>query len=155
MNHPQQRIILAVGLPGAGKSTWFQRHGITPLSSDQMRLLLADDENDQSIHIEVFESLRYLLTQRLRIGRPASYVDATHLLRIHRQAYHELAREQGCLVEALWFDAPLELCLERNRARPRRVPEEVMLEMARTFEPPTEEEGFAAVTRLREPARGA
>lgn len=152
MSAEPQRIILAIGLPGAGKSTWFRSQGITPLSSDGMRLLLADDENDQSIHIEVFEALRYLLVKRLEIGRPATYIDATNLLKIHRAAYFELAREKGCRVEAVWFDVPLEACLERNRNRERQVPEDVMREMARTLEPPTEEEGFARVTRVAIPA---
>lgn len=148
MNLAEQRIILAIGLPGAGKSTWFERQGVTPLSSDALRLLLADDVNDQSIHMEVFESLRYLLVKRLEIGRPATYVDATNLLTMHRAAYFELARQRGCTVEALWFDVPFEVCAERNRGRPRRVPEEVMAEMARTFQPPTLEEGFSRIERV-------
>ena len=52
-----QRVVVAVGLPGSGKSSWFQKRGITPLSSDQLRLLLADDENEQRFQIEVFPGL--------------------------------------------------------------------------------------------------
>jgi predicted kinase len=72
-----QRIVVLVGLPGSGKSTYLERQGITPLSSDAIRQLLADDATDQTIHARVFQSLRYLLRQRLAIGRPATYVDAT------------------------------------------------------------------------------
>jgi predicted kinase len=51
-------------------------------------------------------------------------------------------------LEALFFDVPLTICLERNRGRGRVVPEEAILTMARTMEPPTRAEGFARVTRI-------
>ena len=40
---PKGVVILAIGLPGSGKSSWFKRHNITPLSSDLLRALLFDD----------------------------------------------------------------------------------------------------------------
>ena len=144
----QQRVILAVGLPGAGKSTWFAQQGITPLASDHMRLLLSDDEDNQSIHVEVFDTLRYLLEQRLSIGMERSYLDATFLRRAHRFAFLEIAARRDCQTEALWFDTPLETCLERNRNRTRQVPEDVIRQMAQDLEPPTTGEGFTQVTRV-------
>ena len=42
----RQRIVVLVGLPGSGKSTYAQRSGVTPISSDLMRQLLADDATD-------------------------------------------------------------------------------------------------------------
>ena len=73
------RIVVLVGLPGSGKSTYLERLGVTALASDAVRGLLADDQTDQSIHIEVFATLRYLLRRRLALERPVTYVDATHL----------------------------------------------------------------------------
>jgi predicted kinase len=141
----RQRIIVLVGLPGSGKSTWLEQRGITPLSSDFMRRLLADDITDQTIHARVFQSLRYLLRHRLAIGRPETYVDATHLTPEEREPYIQIARWYGCDAEALFFDVPLEVCLERNRARNRIVPEEAMRMMAAKLRPPRLDEGFARV----------
>ena len=50
---------------------------------------------------------------------------------------------------AEFFDVPLEVCLERNRNRLRQVPEDVMQKMAANLEPPTLEEGFTRIVRVR------
>ena len=73
------RIVVLVGLPGSGKSSYLERLGVGGLSSDRIRGLLADDERDQTIHERVFQTVRYLLRQRLEIGRPVTYIDATNL----------------------------------------------------------------------------
>ncbi len=115
------------------------------LSSDGIRLLLADDENDQTIHARVFATLRYLLKQRLEIGRPVTYIDATHLTRAERKPYIEMAREHGAEIEAVFFDVPLEVCAQRNAGRSRRVPAEVLTKMSAKLQAPSEEEGFGRV----------
>ena len=145
----KQRIVVLVGLPGSGKSTYLERLGITPLSSDVIRQLLADDATDQTIHGRVFQCLRYLLRHRLAIGRPATYVDATHLTPAERRPYIKIAERYGCAIEALYFDIPLEICLERNRGRARVVPEEAVRAMAAKLVPPSVKEGFSRVTVVR------
>ena len=145
----RQRIIVLTGLPGSGKSTWLERRGVVALSSDQMRGLLADDITIQSIHPRVFQTLRYLLRHRLAIGRPETYIDATHLTREERRPYIEIARWYRCEAEAVFFDVPLEVCRERNRGRNRIVPEEAMTLMAAKLVPPCVEEGFARVSVVK------
>jgi len=120
--------------------------GVRGLSSDMIRGLLADDETDQTIHERVFQTLRYLLRQRLAIGRPVTYIDATNLRPEERRPYLEIGQQFGCEVEAIFFDVPPAVCRERNAARDRVVPEEALAKMAEKLVAPTEDEGFAKVT---------
>jgi predicted kinase len=136
-------VVVLVGLPGSGKSTWAAQQGLTVLSSDDMRVTLADDATDQTIHRQVFKALRYLVRQRIALGRPVTCVDATHLTPRERRPYFRL---KGCRVEAVYFNTPLEVCLQRNRLRSRVVPAEVIERMAALMVKPTKAEGFWRVT---------
>ena len=142
------RIVVLVGLPGSGKSTYLAQLGVTGLSSDTIRGLLADDETDQSIHDRVFQTLRYLLRQRLAIGRPATYIDATNLTVEERRPYIGIGKSYGCDVEAVFFDVPMEVCRARNARRQRVVPEEAMAKMVAKLAPPDIQEGFSRVTAI-------
>jgi predicted kinase len=141
-------LIITVGLPGSGKSTYLARLGVSAISSDEIRRLIADDPHDQTMNARVFGVIRYLVRQRILAGRPITYVDATHLQPWERAPYIRLARRHCCQIEVLFFDVPLEVCLVRNQARNRVVPEEALHKMALGLVPPTIEEGFNNIHRV-------
>lgn len=151
---PKGVVVLAIGLPGSGKSTWFRRRGVTPLSSDMLRSILFDDITEQRYQGLVFSTLRSLLRARLIARMPWNYVDASNLSSHERRQWIKMAKGFGYEVNAVFFDVPLEVCLERNRKRERQVKEEVVQRMAAKLKPPTFDEGFAKITvvRVKKPA---
>lgn len=142
-------VVLTIGLPGSGKTTWFKRRGVTPLSSDLLRSLLFDDITEQRWQGLVFSTLRSLLRARLIAKMPWNYVDATNLSPHERRQWIKMAKSFGYEVQAVFFDVPLEVCLERNRRRERVVSEDAMQKMAERLRPPDFKEGFSKITVVR------
>jgi len=146
---PRGYVVLAIGLPGSGKTTWYKRRGVTPLSSDLLRSLLFDDITEQRYQGLVFSTLRSLLRARLIAKMPWNYVDATNLSIHERKQWIKMAKSFGYEVQAVFFDVPLAVCLERNAKRDRQVSDDVMHKMAERLKPPAFKEGFEKITVVR------
>jgi predicted kinase len=142
-------VVLAIGLPGSGKTTWFKRRGVTPLSSDMLRSILFDDITEQRYQGLVFSTLRSLLRARLIAKMPWNYVDATNLSAHERRQWIKMAKSFGYEAQAVFFDVPLEVCMERNSRRERTVSDDVMRKMAERLRPPSFKEGFTKITMVR------
>ena len=61
----------------------------------------------------------------------------------------KMAKSFGYEVQAVFFDVPLAVCMERNSKRDRQVTDEVMHKMAERLKPPTFKEGFDKITVVR------
>jgi predicted kinase len=146
---PKGYVVLTIGLPGSGKTTWYKRRGVTPLSSDLLRTILFDDITEQRYQGLVFSTLRSLLRARLIAKMPWNYVDATNLSPHERRQWIRMAKSFGYEVQAVFFDVPLAVCMERNSKRDRAVSDEVMQKMAERLRPPSFKEGFDKITIVR------
>jgi predicted kinase len=152
---PKGYVVLTIGLPGSGKTTWFKRRGVTPLSSDMLRSILFDDITEQRYQGLVFSTLRSLLRARLIAKMPWNYVDATNLSPHERRQWIKMAKSFGYDVQAVFFDVPLEICMERNSRRERTVSDDVMKKMAERLKAPNFKEGFSKIVVVRVKAPSA
>ena len=147
---------MLVGTTGAGKST-FARGAFRPsevLSSDAMRGVVADDENDQAATDDAFDALHYLAGIRLRAGR-RTVIDATNVQPETRLEWVALARRHRAPAIAIVLDVAPRICRERNLVRTdRRVDPRVLsgqrAALTRSFRT-VRSEGFAEVYVLRGP----
>src|SRR6201989_3227441 len=149
LKSPKGYVVLTIGLPGSGKTTWYKRRGVTPLSSDLLRTLLFDDITEQRYQGLVFSTLRSLLRARLIAKMPWNYVDATNLSPHERKQWIKMAKSFGYEVQGVFFDVPFDVCMDRNRRRERTVSDETMHKMAQRLRPPSFKEGFSKITVVR------
>lgn len=144
----QAKVIVLIGVPGSGKSTWAAKQNATVISSDELRGVLNGDVKNQDLHAKVFATMRYLLRTRLELGATPTIIDATNIRRKDRKAWLQIANKFGASVDAVLFDLPIEVALERNRKRDRVVPEDVIRSMAKRLQLPIIEEGFKKISTI-------
>jgi hypothetical protein len=92
---------------------------------------------------------RELVTRALASGRSVA-VDNVDATVAERAELFALATAAGARVVGYWLDAPARACVGRNRLREgkARVPLVAIFTAAKRFEPPTIDEGFAALWRV-------
>jgi len=118
---PELAVVALIGVSGSGKSTFAKKYfkPTEVLSSDYFRALVSDDENNQLVTTQAFETLYYVATKRLELGM-LTVIDATNIQKEARASVLHLAKEQNCHAVAIVLDVPEKLCKERNERRPDR-----------------------------------
>jgi predicted kinase len=128
-----KRLVLLVGIPGSGKTTLAQRlvdKGYQRFNADDIRQELFGDSGDQQDSERVFGLFFQRLEEAFARGEDV-VVDNTNINTRHRSPILQRAISAGYSDIQIWIlEVPLEVCLERNRARARNgernVPEEIV-----------------------------
>ena len=143
MNRP--RLILLVGIPGSGKTTYAKElaealSNAVHLSSDTIRAELYGDESIQGDPSEVFSLMQKRAVEALNEGCSVLY-DATNITRKDRSSIIGMC-PKFAKIEAHIIWAPIETCIERDSQRDRTVGKEVIDRMLKRFQSPYYDEGI-------------
>jgi predicted kinase len=159
--HPQiaspttAHFYLTVGVPGCGKSTWLAENlkGARIISSDEKRMELFGDVSWQGDNTRVFDECYSDIDNALSRGEIVA-LDATNIKTNQRIDFLDLARRHHAHTKIVYFDLPLEVALERNLKRDRRVPEEAIVRYFHELIAPrrTEAQELIAITAPASPA---
>lgn len=141
-------LVLMVGVPGSGKSTWIQNNLTDKdvwVSRDAIRYNLLEEDDDyfakENEVIELFiNNINNMLNKNFRYV----YADATHLHPKGRAQLLNNLKIKPDAIYAVYIDTPLNITLERNAQREgrARVPDDVIKRMYRSVSLPTARENI-------------
>ena len=119
MNQPQ--VIITIGAPGSGKSTWAKKYvsdhsEFLYLSSDKMRGELGFGENDQSVSGIVYKRMTLKTEAALRSGQSV-LIDATFVKKSWRKDYVNLGKRLGAKLIAHVFKGDTDTLIKRVQNR--------------------------------------
>jgi hypothetical protein len=135
-------LVILVGLPGAGKSTFFRQR-----YADSHTHVSKDELKSQRLP----EQLQHELIERtLGLGQ-SLVVDNTNVSVEARARLIEAARRHGARVVGYYFDCPTQDCVNRNfgRSGRARIPLVGIFAAAKRLSRPTRGEGFDELHTVR------
>ena len=153
MNHEKSAILeayITVGIPGSGKTTWARRkssEGMVHIALDRIRAEVYGRTPlhlDTRLESEVWAIAYKRCEESLEQGK-SIIIDSMALTRDFRRSM--MRRIEGSCARtvrwiAVFLDTPLEIALERNRSRDKRVLANVIREMEKHLQTPDKDEGF-------------
>ena len=156
MNKP--KLIIMVGIPGSGKSTFAQHYikdannmSTVWVSRDEVRYSLISGTDEYfAKEKDVFKLFVKKINTALAEGKDV-IADATHINAQSRKKLLSSITVPDIQIEACVMEASLQECLANNEKREgmARVPKAAILRMYRQFEYPTFSEGFSSISNVK------
>ena len=136
-------LIILVGPPASGKSTWgkkfAQENDCEYVSTDELRAKLGSGEGDQSVSAQAFGVARRKISDALHAGKSAM-IDATSVNCKSRRDWINMGRGAGAFIIAVAFEVPKDELYRRDAQRDRHVGPEVIDRFVAKYERPTTQE---------------
>lgn len=140
-------LVLLVGLPGSGKSTYasdLKEKGYRVHSSDELRIELYSDVNDISKNVELFQELHKRIGKDLSSGLDC-VLDSTNLSYKRRVNLLNKLNKIDCHKKAIVMATPYNQCVLNDLKRERTVGYKVVNNMYKSFELPHYHEKFEEI----------
>ncbi len=139
-------LIVLVGLPASGKSTWAKenadKNNATIVSSDEYRKNEYGDESKQGDNHKLFEKIHVDILELLSQGKSVIF-DGTNISFKHRKQFlDKVSKLENVNKTCILFATSFDRCLDRNSKRERIVPESVIKRMRENFNTPMFSEGW-------------
>ena len=134
----KKKVILLVGLPRSGKSTWARRVGVPIVNPDSVRLALHGQAFIVEAEPMVWSMAQYMLRALLLAGHDHVIVDATNTSVKRREMWISRTGEWETYYRHI--DTPLDVCI--SRAGDNQPLIEAIHRMNNSYEPVTIEEGI-------------
>ncbi len=127
----ENTLILCMGLPRSGKTTWSRKQGYPIVCPDAIRLALHGQRYVESAEPMVWAIARYMVAALFLAGHTKVILDATNTTRKRRDEW----RGKGWAVRVKLVDTAKEVCLTRaNRENDAEIVP-VIERMAAQWEP--------------------
>lgn len=154
----EKSVIIAIGSPSCGKSTWYESFRETfkgtcvVVNKDNIRKQLTGDEFDLSQEDQVRNIASSQLATFLSLNMDAIYWDCITPTYKSRRPIIELARRANYKVIGIWFDISPDVCKIRNKNRATPVIESSIDEIHELIksEEPDYSEGFDEILIVKD-----
>jgi bifunctional polynucleotide phosphatase/kinase len=132
-----QELLIAVGFPGAGKSSWYitsgcEKAGYVRINQDEL----------------VTPSKCKKMCKTTLEKKKSVYVDNTNLSVNTRNEYISMAKKEGIPVRCVWFNSSIELCQHLNKCRAYLQKKTAIPIAVKKYTQPDIKEGFNEIVTI-------